>query len=69
MNIVVIGTGIYLSETGIEFICVVINDKRVETIQNEILPIYESHLDVLFDLNMKTEGVTCLSVGIKEANI
>jgi UDPglucose 6-dehydrogenase len=62
-------TGIYLAETGSEFICVDIDTEKVEKNQNRILPIYEPQLDVLFDLNIKAEGVTCLSVERKEVNI
>lgn len=76
MNIAVIGTGyvglvtgIYLAETGNEVICVDIDDEKVEKIQSGILPVYEPQLDVLFDLNIKAESVTCLSIGRKEVNI
>jgi UDPglucose 6-dehydrogenase len=76
VNIAVIGTGyvglvtgIYLAETGNEVICVDIDDEKVEKIQSGILPVYEPQLDVLFDLNIKAESVTCLSIGRKEVNI
>ncbi|MGV6828239.1 MAG: UDP-glucose dehydrogenase family protein [Flavobacteriales bacterium] len=60
MKIAVIGTGYVglvtgtcLAETGNEVICVDIDQAKVEKMRNGIVPIYEPHLDVLFERNIK----------------
>ena len=60
MNIAVIGTGYVglvtgtcFAETGNNVICVDIDAKKVERLKNGEIPIYEPHLDVLFDRNIK----------------
>lgn len=60
MKITVIGTGYVglvtgtcLAETGNEVLCVDIDQTKVEQLQNGIVPIYEPHLDQLFDRNLK----------------
>ena len=60
MNIAVIGTGYVglvtgtcLAETGNQVICVDIDADKVKQLQNRIVPIYEPHLDVLFERNIK----------------
>jgi len=60
MKIAVIGTGYVglvtgtcLAETGNDVICVDIDQEKVEKMQNGIVPIYEPHLDVLFERNIK----------------
>jgi UDPglucose 6-dehydrogenase len=60
MNIAVVGTGYVglvtgtcLAETGNHVICVDIDAGKVEKMRNGIIPIYEPHLDVLFERNIK----------------
>ena len=55
MNIAVIGTGYVglvtgtcLAETGNKVICVDIDEKKVQQLQNGIVPIYEPHLNNFF---------------------
>lgn len=65
MNIAVVGTGYVglvtgtcLAETGNHVICVDINEDKVEKMQSGIVPIYEPHLDVLFERNIKQGRLT-----------
>lgn len=60
MKIAVIGTGYVglvtgtcLAETGNEVICVDIDQAKVEKMKQGVVPIYEPHLDVLFERNIK----------------
>lgn len=60
MNITVVGTGYVglvtgtcLAESGANVTCVDIDVKKVEKMKNGIVPIYEPHLDVLFERNIK----------------
>ena len=60
MKIAVIGTGYVglvtgtcFAETGNDVVCVDIDAKKVEKMRNGIVPIYEPHLDVLFERNIK----------------
>ncbi|MDP4828453.1 MAG: UDP-glucose/GDP-mannose dehydrogenase family protein [Flavobacteriales bacterium] len=60
MNIAVIGTGYVglvtgtcLAETGNTVVCVDIDKDKVERMRNGEVPIYEPHLDVLFERNVK----------------
>ena len=60
MKIAVIGTGYVglvtgtcLAETGNEVICVDIDQEKVNQMKAGIVPIYEPHLDVLFERNIK----------------
>ncbi len=79
MKIAVVGTGYVglvtgtcFAETGNDVICVDIDAEKVEKMKNGVVPIYEPHLDVLFDRNIK-EGrlkfTTNLEEAIKEAKI
>lgn len=79
MKIAVVGTGYVglvtgtcFAETGNDVICVDIDAEKVEKMKNGIVPIYEPHLDVLFDRNIK-EGrlkfTTNLEEAVKEAKI
>ncbi len=59
MKISVIGTGYVglvtgtcLAETGNEVVCVDIDHNKVKKMQNGEVPIYEPHLDVLFERNI-----------------
>lgn len=79
MNIAVVGTGYVglvtgtcLAETGNNVICVDINEEKVKKMQNGIIPIYEPHLDALFERNIKQERLrftTNLNEAIKDASI
>lgn len=79
MKIAVIGTGYVglvtgtcLAETGNEVICVDIDKEKVRKMKNGIVPIYEPHLDVIFERNIKHNRLsftTNLGEAIKEATI
>ncbi|WP_191858402.1 UDP-glucose dehydrogenase family protein [Hanstruepera ponticola] len=72
MKISVIGTGYVglvtgtcLAETGNEVLCVDIDAQKVEKMQRGEVPIYEPHLDVLFDRNIKAERLK-FSISLEE---
>lgn len=79
MKISVIGTGYVglvtgtcLAETGNEVICVDIDKEKVEKMRNGVLPIYEPHLDVLFERNIKANRLkftTSLDEGLEHGDI
>ncbi|AFL80691.1 nucleotide sugar dehydrogenase [Aequorivita sublithincola DSM 14238] len=79
MKISVIGTGYVglvtgtcLAETGNEVICVDIDKAKVEKMRNGQVPIYEPHLDVLFDRNIKANRLkftTSLDEGLEHGEI
>ena len=79
MNIAVIGTGYVglvtgtcLAETGNEVICVDIDHAKVAQMKNGVVPIYEPHLDVLFERNIKANRLhftTDLGQGLDHADI
>lgn len=79
MKIAVIGTGYVglvtgtcLAETGNEVICVDIDKEKVEKMRNGIVPIYEPHLDVLFERNIKANRLnftTSLDEGLAHGEI
>jgi UDPglucose 6-dehydrogenase len=79
MNIAVVGTGYVglvtgtcFAETGNDVICVDINAEKVEQMRNGIVPIYEPHLDVLFERNIKNGRLTFttnLEEAIKDAQV
>ncbi len=79
MNIAVVGTGYVglvtgtcLAETGNTVVCVDIDEKKVAQMQNGELPIYEPHLDVLFERNIRQGRLsftTDLKQGIENAEI
>ncbi|MBL6594932.1 MAG: UDP-glucose 6-dehydrogenase, partial [Flavobacteriales bacterium] len=59
MKIAVIGTGYVglvtgtcLAETGNTVTCVDIDEKKVQTLKNGKIPIYEPHLDNFFQRNI-----------------
>jgi len=65
MKITVIGTGYVglvtgtcLAETGNEVVCVDIDAEKVAKMKNGVVPIYEPHLDVLFDRNIEAGRLT-----------
>lgn len=72
MKISVIGTGYVglvtgtcLSETGNEVVCVDIDENKVKKMQKGEVPIYEPHLDVLFERNIKA-GRLNFTTSLKE---
>jgi UDPglucose 6-dehydrogenase len=65
-------TGTCFAETGNKVICVDIDVKKVERMRNGEIPIYEPHLDVLFERNIKAGRLsftTSLEEGIRDAEI
>ena len=65
MKITVVGTGYVglvtgtcLAETGNEVLCVDIDQAKVDMMQAGKVPIYEPHLDVLFERNIKAGRLT-----------
>jgi UDPglucose 6-dehydrogenase len=79
MNITVVGTGYVglvtgtcLAETGNHVICVDIDEKKVNKMKNGEVPIYEPHLDVLFERNIKQGRLsftTDLASAIEDAKV
>lgn len=79
MNIAVIGTGYVglvtgtcLAETGNDVTCVDIDTLKVEKMRNGIIPIYEPHLDTLFERNIKQGRLhftTTLADAVEKAKI
>ena len=75
MKISVIGTGYVglvtgtcFAETGNEVICVDIDKDKIEKMRRGVVPIYEPHLDVLFERNIKANRLkftTSLDEGLK----
>lgn len=73
MNIAVVGTGYVglvtgtcLAETGNNVTCVDINEVKVKKMQAGEIPIYEPHLDALFERNIK-QGRLHFTTNLKEA--
>jgi UDPglucose 6-dehydrogenase len=79
MKIAVVGTGYVglvtgtcLAETGNKVICVDIDAAKVEKMRNGVIPIYEPHLDVYFERNIKNNRLsftTDLAAAIADAQI
>ncbi|MGE0562668.1 MAG: UDP-glucose/GDP-mannose dehydrogenase family protein [Flavobacteriales bacterium] len=79
MNIAVIGTGYVglvsgtcFAETGNNVTCVDINEAKVAKMRGGKIPIYEPHLDVLFERNIKQgrlKFTTDINEAIKDAKI
>lgn len=79
MNIAVVGTGYVglvtgtcFAEMGNQVICVDIDAKKVEAMQQGRIPIYEPHLDVLFERNIKQGRLrftTDLESAVKPAQV
>jgi len=73
MNIAVVGTGYVglvtgtcFAETGNNVICVDINADKVKMMKEGKVPIYEPHLDVLFERNIR-QGRLRFTTDLKEA--
>ncbi|WAC01096.1 UDP-glucose/GDP-mannose dehydrogenase family protein [Lacinutrix neustonica] len=79
MKIAVIGTGYVglvtgtcLAETGNDVLCIDIDENKVKKMQAGKVPIYEPHLDVLFDRNIKANRLrfsTNLEEGLDHGDI
>lgn len=79
MNIAVVGTGYVglvtgtcFAEMGNHVICVDIDKSKVESMKNGKVPIYEPHLDVIFERNLKQGRLnftTDLADAVKDAKI
>ncbi|MBV1923957.1 MAG: UDP-glucose/GDP-mannose dehydrogenase family protein [Flavobacteriaceae bacterium] len=79
MKITVIGTGYVglvtgtcLAETGNDVICVDIDQEKVKKMKEGVVPIYEPHLDVLFERNIKAgrlKFTTSLDEGLEFGDI
>jgi UDPglucose 6-dehydrogenase len=73
MKIAVVGTGYVglvtgtcLAETGNKVICVDIDSAKVEKMRNGKVPIYEPHLDVYFERNIKNNRLS-FTTNLEEA--
>ncbi len=73
MNIAVVGTGYVglvtgtcFAETGNHVVCVDINAEKVKMMQEGKVPIYEPHLDGLFERNIR-QGRLLFTTDLKEA--
>ena len=73
MNIAVVGTGYVglvtgtcFAETGNNVICVDINEEKVKKMQSGVVPIYEPHLEGLFQRNTKSKRLR-FTTNLKEA--
>lgn len=73
MNIAIVGTGYVglvtgtcFAETGNQVICVDIDQEKVLKMRSGIIPIYEPHLDVLFERNIK-QGRLSFTTELKKA--
>lgn len=79
MKITVVGTGYVglvtgtcLAETGNDVLCVDIDKRKVERMQHGEVPIYEPHLDILFERNIKAgrlKFTTSLEEGLAHGQI
>jgi UDPglucose 6-dehydrogenase len=79
MNITVVGTGYVglvtgtcFAEMGNHVICVDIDAAKVEKMRNGVIPIYEPHLDLIFERNIKQGRLsftTNLAEAVKDARI
>ena len=79
MKITVVGTGYVglvtgtcLAETGNDVVCVDIDEDKVKKMRSGIVPIYEPHLDVLFQRNIKANRLrftTSLEDGLDTGDI
>ncbi|MFT4770683.1 MAG: UDPglucose 6-dehydrogenase [Sediminicola sp.] len=79
MNIAVVGTGYVglvtgtcFADTGNDVICVDIDEKKVERMQNGEVPIYEPYLDTVFERNIRQERLrftTDLKDAVSKCNI
>ncbi|MFM9056994.1 MAG: UDP-glucose dehydrogenase family protein [Bacteroidota bacterium] len=79
MNIAVVGTGYVglvtgtcFAEMGNNVICVDIDADKIERMRNGVIPIYEPHLDVLFERNIsqgRLHFTTSLEAAVDQAEV
>jgi UDPglucose 6-dehydrogenase len=79
MKIAVIGTGYVglvtgtcLAETGNDVLCIDINEEKVKQMQSGVVPIYEPHLENLFERNIEANRLrfsTSLQEGLDHGDI
>lgn len=79
MHIAVVGTGYVglvtgtcFAESGNKVICVDIDENKVEKLKKGVIPIYEPHLDVLFERNIQNKRLlftTNLKEAVKQSDI
>lgn len=79
MNIAVVGTGYVglvtgtcFAEMGNYVTCVDIDEKKIQSLRNGVIPIYEPHLDLLFERNSRQGRLaftTSLGDAIKNARV
>ncbi|MFD1062556.1 UDP-glucose dehydrogenase family protein [Winogradskyella litorisediminis] len=79
MNITVVGTGYVglvtgtcLAETGNNVLCIDIDENKIELMKKGQVPIYEPHLDVIFERNIKADRLkfsTKLQDGLNHGDI
>lgn len=65
-------TGTCFAETGNQVTCVDIDKEKVEKMRQGIVPIYEPHLDVIFERNIKANRIsftTDLAAAVEDAEI
>jgi UDPglucose 6-dehydrogenase len=65
-------TGTCLAETGNDVLCIDINEAKVLGMQQGRVPIYEPHLDILFERNIKANRLrfsTSLKEGVNHGDI
>jgi UDPglucose 6-dehydrogenase len=65
-------TGTCFAETGNQVVCVDIDEDKVNRMKNGEVPIYEPHLDVIFERNIKQDRLhftTDLASAVKDAEI
>ncbi len=59
-------TGTCFAETGNQVVCVDVDEDKVNKMRNGEVPIYEPHLDVVFERNIKAERIS-FTTNLKEA--
>lgn len=65
-------TGTCFAETGNQVVCVDVDEAKIEKMRSGIVPIYEPHLDVVFQRNIKANRIsftTDLAEAVKFAEI
>ena len=65
-------TGTCFAETGNQVVCVDVDENKIEKMRSGIVPIYEPHLDVVFQRNIKANRIsftTDLAEAVKFAEI
>src|SRR5690606_23961082 len=65
-------TGTCFAETGNDVTCIDINEEKIKSLENGVIPIYEPELDVLFARNKKDgrlKFTTSLKDGIQDAKV